>query len=354
MKAISRIGSSQRLAATRSLRVRSIWGDTGMEGEPLTIPLNVESPVPTLNGTTPTRVTTLANGLKIASSDMVAACTTVGIYIDGGSAQDTVSGTAHLLQHMAFKSSDGRSAVGMVRDAENLGAVATGQASRENIVFQVDTLRESVPTVLDMLAETTLAPKLLPWEVDEQKTAVSIELEEFNGNHQALVQELMHPAAFGSHSPLGKPLMTPKKSMASLTPAVLSDYISKQFTPDKMVVTAAGNSPPAHLAPRRWLTPTLSYLQPSVRATELALPDASRRRRRLLPSSHLSLLLATSPTMPPPLLLHTPPVNSHCYRRIRPRRPCREGDRDLRWTASWPAQGLPAEPLPGRGDARLN
>eukprot|EP00966_Prymnesium_polylepis_P229478 5310157-Prymnesium_polylepis.1 len=66
---------------------------------------------------------------------------------------------------MAFKSSEVRSAVAMVRDAEALGVVASATASRENIVYQVDTLKESVPAALEMLAETALSPKFLPWEV---------------------------------------------------------------------------------------------------------------------------------------------------------------------------------------------
>ena len=90
-------------------------------------------------------MTTLSNGMKVASSDMSLPCTTLGVYVDTGSAFDSLSGTSHMLQHMAFKSSEVRSAVGMVRDAESLGAVASATASRENIVYQVDTLKESVP-----------------------------------------------------------------------------------------------------------------------------------------------------------------------------------------------------------------
>ena len=49
------------------------------------------------------QVTTLKNGLKVASSDMTVPSTSIGLYIDTGSRYDAVSGTAHVLQHMAFK-----------------------------------------------------------------------------------------------------------------------------------------------------------------------------------------------------------------------------------------------------------
>lgn len=91
-----------------------------------------------------------------------------------------------------------------------------------------------------MVAETVFAPKFLSWEVAEAKKSMAIEIEQFAANPQALVQELAHPAAYGGASPLGRPLMCPAKSVGQQTPEVLSSYVAEHFTPEKMVVTAAG------------------------------------------------------------------------------------------------------------------
>jgi len=97
-----------------------------------------------------------------------------------------------------------------------------------------------VPAALAMLAETALAPKFLPWEVTEQAKAIEVELDELGNNHQVKLQELMHPAAYGATSPLGKPLFCPPRNLKAITPEVLHAYVSEQVTPDKMVVAAAG------------------------------------------------------------------------------------------------------------------
>jgi predicted Zn-dependent peptidase len=60
-------------------------------------------PDPRATDALPSQVTTLKNGLKVASADMTVPSTSVGLYIDTGSRYDVVSGTAHMLQHMAFK-----------------------------------------------------------------------------------------------------------------------------------------------------------------------------------------------------------------------------------------------------------
>ncbi len=49
---------------------------------------------------------------------------------------------------------------------------------------QADALKESVPAVVDMLADTVLNPKFLPWELEEEKAAVKAELDDAAKNPQ--------------------------------------------------------------------------------------------------------------------------------------------------------------------------
>jgi len=191
-------------------------------------------------GTTPTQVTTLANGLKVASSDLSLPCTTVGVYVDTGSRYDVVSGTAHVLQHMAFKTASDYSHVSVVRAGERMGAVAAAMAGRENMVYQVDTLKEAVPEAVEILADTIFESKMLPWELDDEKKLIAKEVEELSKNPQQLLQDLSHTAAFGATSPLGKPLTCPKRNLDAVTPEVLKDFVAAQYCPSRMVLAAAG------------------------------------------------------------------------------------------------------------------
>ena len=185
-------------------------------------------------------MTTLENGLKVASSDLPSPATTVGVYVATGSAFEAVPGTAHVLQQMAFKSSAGKSQLKMVRDCERLGAAASCTAARENVVYQMETLKESVPEAMELLAETTTAPSFLAWELEAQAATLKAEVEDFKMNHQALLQEMMHPAAYGALAPLGKPFMVTPGGFGHVTSEVLSEFVAKEFVPAKMVVAAAG------------------------------------------------------------------------------------------------------------------
>ena len=148
----------------------------------------------------------MENGLKVASSDLPSPSATIGLYVEAGSAFDEIPGTAHLIQHMAFKSSSSVSQLKMTTVLESLGAATSSLSSRENIVFQIDTLKSSVPQLVGLLAETSLAPKFHSWEVEEAHAAVKAELQELQQNPQALLQEMSHAAAYGRGSPLGRVL----------------------------------------------------------------------------------------------------------------------------------------------------
>ena len=225
--------------ATR--HARSIWGAAPEpSSDPLWMPMDVSSPVPLFEGATPTKVTTLENGLKVASADLSVPASTVGLYVATGSKYEAVPGTAHVLQHMAFKSTHGRSELKMVRDCERLGAAVSCVASRESIVYQIDTLTESVPEAVEMLAETTCSPKLLPWEIEANAANVMQEVAALEMNPQALLQELIHPAAYGGSSPLGKGLYAKPGAIGMIDDATLGDFVASEFVPGKMVLAAAG------------------------------------------------------------------------------------------------------------------
>lgn len=76
---------------------------------------------PVSHGAT-TESTTLSNGLTIATEHSPWAQTsTVGVWIDAGSRADKVNGTAHFLEHLAFKGTGNRTQHQLELEIENMG-----------------------------------------------------------------------------------------------------------------------------------------------------------------------------------------------------------------------------------------
>ena len=93
-----------------------------------------------------TKVSQLANGMRVASEDSGIPTTTVGLWIDAGSRfeNDKNNGVAHFLEHMAFKGTKKRSQTELELEVENMGAHLNAYTSREQTVYYAKCLAKDI------------------------------------------------------------------------------------------------------------------------------------------------------------------------------------------------------------------
>ncbi|MFS7992854.1 putative peptidase M16, zinc-binding, metalloenzyme, LuxS/M16 peptidase [Helianthus anomalus] len=124
--------------------------------------LKHNSPFPTLTDHTSiltypeTRVTTLPNGLRIATESNLASQTaTVGVWIDAGSRFETeeTNGVAHFLEHMIFKGTEKRSVRSLEEEIENMGGHLNAYTSREQTTYYAKVMGSDAPKALDILSD---------------------------------------------------------------------------------------------------------------------------------------------------------------------------------------------------------
>ncbi|KAJ1626752.1 peptidase family M16-domain-containing protein [Pavlovales sp. CCMP2436] len=85
----------------------------------------------------PTSVTTLPNGLRVATETMPGKTATVGVWVDTGSRfeDEKNNGVAHFLEHLIFKGTQQRSQHELEVEVENMGAHLNAYTSREQTVY---------------------------------------------------------------------------------------------------------------------------------------------------------------------------------------------------------------------------
>ncbi|KAJ0075762.1 hypothetical protein Patl1_33944 [Pistacia atlantica] len=115
------------------------------------------------------KVTTLDNGIRIASATSANPVASIGIYLDCGSVYETPMscGASHLLEKMAFKSTKNRSHLRIVREVEAIGGNISASASREQMGYSFDALKTYVPEMVELLVDCVRNPVFLDWEVTE-------------------------------------------------------------------------------------------------------------------------------------------------------------------------------------------
>ncbi|CAA2953798.1 mitochondrial-processing peptidase subunit alpha-like [Olea europaea subsp. europaea] len=187
-----------------------------------------------------TTITTLPNGLKIASETSANPAASIGLYVDCGSIYETpVSfGATHLLERMAFKSTTNRSHLCVVREVESIGGNVMASASREHMGYTCDALKTYVPQMVELLIDSVRNPAFLDWEVSEQLHKVSAEVSECSKNPQNLLLEAIHSAGYSG--PYGNALLASESVVNRLNSAVLEDFVAENYTASRMVLAASG------------------------------------------------------------------------------------------------------------------
>ncbi|XP_057505562.1 mitochondrial-processing peptidase subunit alpha-like [Actinidia eriantha] len=187
-----------------------------------------------------TKITTLPNGVKIASETSANPAASIGLYVHCGSIYEKPDsmGATHLLERMAFKSTTNRSHLRIVREVEAIGGNVTASASREQMGYTYDALKNYVPQMVELIVDSVRNPAFLDWEVNEQLQKVKAELAEASNNPQGLLLEAIHSAGYSGA--LANPLLAPESAISRLNSASLEEFVSENYTAPRMVLAASG------------------------------------------------------------------------------------------------------------------
>ena len=146
-----------------------------------------------------TELTTLSNGLTVATEAHPHAQTaTVGVWIDAGSRAETdaTNGTAHFLEHMAFKGTGRRSQHALELEVENLGAHLNAYTSREQTVYYAKSFRKDVPKAVDIISDILQNSKLESGAIERERDVILREQQEVDKQYEEVVFDHLHAVAY--------------------------------------------------------------------------------------------------------------------------------------------------------------
>ncbi|WPH02151.1 mitochondrial-processing peptidase subunit alpha [Acrodontium crateriforme] len=187
------------------------------------------------------QITTLPNGLRVATEALPGHFSGIGVYIDAGSRYETdgLRGVSHIIDRLAFKSTGTRTADRMLEEMETLGGNIQCASSRESLMYQSATFNSAVPDAIALLADTIRDPKITDEEVLMQLDTADYEIGEIWSKPELILPELVHMAAYKDNT-LGHPLLCPKERLDSIDRRTVEAYRKAFYRPDRIVVAYAG------------------------------------------------------------------------------------------------------------------
>lgn len=188
------------------------------------------------------RLHRLPNGITVAVEQMPGFETlAVGLYADVGSRSEPegLSGLAHMVEHMVFKGAGSRDARAIAEAIEDKGGSINAWTARDHTVFHTRMLAEDLGLGLELIADLVRAPHFHDEELEREKDVVLAELGEARDTPDDIIFDHLSSASYVGQS-LGLPVLGDEASIAAIDTAALSNWISGQYCPDKLVIAAAG------------------------------------------------------------------------------------------------------------------
>jgi predicted Zn-dependent peptidase len=188
------------------------------------------------------RVTTLANGLRVVTEDMPWVETvSLGVWVDVGTRNEpaAINGVAHLLEHMAFKGTERRSARAIAEEIENVGGHLNAYTSREQTAFYAKVLKEDVPLGVDILSDILQHSTFDPEELERERTVIIQEIGQAQDTPDDVIFDKFQECAYPGQA-MGRPVLGEAEIIKTIDRASVAGYMSQHYSADRMVLSAAG------------------------------------------------------------------------------------------------------------------
>src|SRR5690348_15112649 len=189
------------------------------------------------------QVTKLANGMCVVTDHMDGVETvSLGVWVDIGTRHEPaeVNGVAHLLEHMAFKGTERRSAIAIAEEIEAVGGHLNAYTSREQTAYYAKVLKEDVPLAVDILADILQHSVFDSAELERERTVILQEIGQANDTPDDIIFDLFQERAYPDQA-MGRPVLGRSEIIRRIDRDTVAGYMRRHYAARGMLLAASGN-----------------------------------------------------------------------------------------------------------------
>lgn len=189
------------------------------------------------------RLTTLSNGLRIATAEMPhMASVSLGLWVGVGSRYEPapLNGVCHFIEHMLFKGTERRSARAISEAVEGIGGYFNAFTSEETTCFHARVHRDHFAAVLDVLMDMFLHSRFAATDIMKERDVIKEEIAMYRDQPAQHVQELLNATTWPKH-PLGRSITGTNRSLDAIRRKELTTFLEQNYNAANTVLVVAGN-----------------------------------------------------------------------------------------------------------------
>ena len=208
----------------------------------------------------PYRLTTLANGVRIATASMPymrSACVGLWAAIGGRHEARADCGISHFIEHLLFKGTERRNTKQITEDIEGLGGYVNAFTTEDHTCYYAKAGVAHLGVVCDVLLDMYMKSTLLPVEIERERDVIREEILSYRDQPAQHASELLTETMWPQH-PLGRPLTGTLETIAGFQRPQLAEFIQQHYNGRTTIFTVAG--PVVHEQVVALVEPMLSQL----------------------------------------------------------------------------------------------
>lgn len=188
------------------------------------------------------RTSTLGNGLTIVTDEMAhLESVSVGMWVNAGARHETPAqhGISHMLEHMAFKGTESRTAREIVEQVEAVGGHLNAHTTHEATAYYARLLKDDLPLAVDILADILQHSVFDHAELERERGVIIQEIGQAADTPDDLVFDHLLSASYPDQA-LGRPILGTPDTVGGFGRDALKGYMDERYSASAMTLAAAG------------------------------------------------------------------------------------------------------------------
>lgn len=184
----------------------------------------------------------LPNGLRVVSESVpFIKSVSIGAWVGTGSRGERGSnhGVSHFIEHLLFKGTKRRSARDIAEAIDAVGGQLNAFTAKEYTCYYAKVLASHLPLAMDILSDMLLHARFAPADIDREREVVREEIKMYEDTPDEIIHDIYLEHVWQNH-PLGRNILGTVDSLAQISRDVIQAYYHDFYTPDNVVIAAAG------------------------------------------------------------------------------------------------------------------
>ena len=187
--------------------------------------------------------TRLENGIVVLTDRMAGVrSATLGFFYRAGSRNepDELNGITHFIEHAVFKGSKTRSAMQIAVEQDRLGGNLDAFTTHEETGFVIKVIDDQIGHAFDLLADMLISPRFEDADCVNEQRVIIEEIKMNEDSPEELLGDIFQREFFPGH-PMGLAITGTPETVRTFGHERVSAYHRSAFTPQNLIITAAGN-----------------------------------------------------------------------------------------------------------------